>query len=289
MRTTKRSTSSSERINYSAVAGELIEVSALLRDLGLATVRDSTPKSDDDSAVDLENVIASSRPLLEMDFNNVYKVHASGFEDWGKVSSTLTVNYLGGCSAKVYSPERASLPFVIVKVDTGAYTFPPREFGSILFFQLNPHVEKELVAHLDQLSASNEILSSVSAYMEAKRILLSIPSRDELNLDVSDKYAGYDIDAEGTIALSQGELVFRRIKAYYLDEDEAFHVTLDYRGKNLVYTLIYGDTYQALATLLEKLVPERELKLLEGVVKKVKKEAIRSYLLLQAMKKMEEI
>lgn len=288
MRATKQSVSSAERISYGDMASELMDVSSLLRDLGMVLVYNEIPVNASDIGVN-EDKVAEHVPDFEKEFDDVYKVRANGSKDWDRILSSLEVEQLSKGNVKVYLPEKVGLPFVVVKLDYEVYTYPPQDVGSVLFFQLNPHVERELLPLLERCTLPAETATKLFDYTKAKQALATL-NVNEIDLDTSEIISSYDVtDVYGTITISKGQ-VFNYIESsYYDNENEVFHVALKYGEGELIYSLTFGDVQRALAVILEKLVPERDLRMLEDVLKKVKKEAIRTHLLLRVMKRVEEI
>ena len=298
MRASKQKVSGAGNIDYDRLAGELMDVSSLLRDLGMVIVYNKMPINAETAGLKDEKTIDSLSPDLDKEFDDMYKVYTDGFAGDSEISSDVRVERIGKDSVKVYFPWRTNLPFVVVRLDSVTYTYPPQDMGSMLFFQLNPHVERELLSVLGQYTVPAEVEFKVSSYVEAKQKLSSMLSdKHEVELDTLEIYDYYNIgEVYGSVALRGGH-VFRHIEAFYSNfgfssdfkGEDAYHVALNYRGKNVVYTLTHGHMHQALSIILEKLVPEEDLRALERVLKKVKKEVTKSYLLLQVVKKIEEI
>lgn len=171
--------------------------------------------------------------------------------------------------------------YVVVDRLPYLYTYPPRDFSSLLFFNLNPELKQYARRILDEKGASEQVeMLMIDLDMIEKKLgdNPGLKPEDvksiELISSASKAYSSFSLD--GKIGKK-----FNFIEMFYESDEfkysEGFNVCFWEEGHSVIYTLLHGNHVAELVALLKYFLRKSEIKLLNSLSKRIIREALKSY------------
>jgi len=223
-------------------------------------------------------------------FSNVFDVSITrekdGVFDISRIS--LEINSLGDRYVIFLHNEWPLAPVAVYAEGAHKlFPYPPRSFESILFFLLNPKIATEAGQILENIDASEE---ATTAHIDFQTMMKNIPANLE---DVEIEYERRDLLIEEAEIRFSSNPAFKTLQSFYAYENmdtevKLYKVSL-YLNDYLTYTFDPDDNNiaKSLGTLLEKMVPVRELSEAKKILQNVETALLRAYVIKNAMKKLD--
>jgi len=269
-----------------STASILMDVSAELKELiRWCAIRDFPANLEhlDDpviKALELGDLHSMTKTVATMETSG-YEVFATYSRDWDRVSGELHVNYRKKMKLRVLATEGKN-DLYVWNESYYVYEYPPRTLQSVLFFLLNPDVEKRVVE-----TATSMLPNDGRARVEEWFILRNKVKNIDVNIELEDEENRVD-ETYGSLDLGQHPRIgmFNRIEAFVWNEELSYHVKFYENETPLVYTITYMDKHASIAKLLEVFLSKAEIETVKKEASRVGRVAKKAYVILKVLSKL---
>jgi len=264
-------------------AEAVLNTASTLLDLALWAAENGVKASELEAPEDRDRVV---EVLNEKSFRNVYRVYAATFTSLDRISGDVSIEVYKEAIIQFYRGITTEAPIVVrVKEDFPLYTYPPGDMQSILFFLLNPEVEEEAAKALQAVGAGSE---AVARLHDVRTIASNLPKNlTDVYIEVHEPDTPFDVSSLiGFNNLKSFTVIEANMTEYDVVD---YHVSLKVGAESAYYTLSRDNKSISLRLLLENFVPEEELVAVKRISDKVADAALRTYLIVKALRRLNEI